>query len=212
MITGKMGAGKGFAAARFTHRYGATRWTRSELMKRLAHSFVDRTDLPDEILLRIFPDRQDRDQVREALLDYADNYQPEPGKPRLLYQQVTAICQDFQPLCFEEELEARIASTESDFNLIDDVRSLPAFEYFSDLGYRSLRIEASAEARTQRILARDGYLPATASLQHPSESALDQVDHHFVVVNNGDDLNSFYHQLDNVYQELANADIQLEKL
>lgn len=206
MITGKMGAGKGFAAARFTHRYGATRWRRSELMKRLAHSFVDHTDSPDQILERIFPDRQECHDVRQALLDYAANYQPEPGKPRLLYQQVTAICQQFDPLCFEEELESRIMATENDFNLIDDVRSPAAFNYFADLGYSSLRIEANEVVRKERILARDGYLPTEASFNHPSETDLDDFDHHFTVVNNGDDLNSFYHQLDAVYQELSNRE------
>jgi dephospho-CoA kinase len=203
MITGKMGSGKGFAAARFNHKYGANRWTRTELMKRLAHGFVDHSDMPDEILNRIFADPEHRNEVRNELLDYAAAYQPEPGKPRRLYQEVTAICQQFDPLCFEEELAQRIEASQAQFNLIDDVRSRAAFDYFADLGYRSLRIDCPEEVRKERIMARDGYLPAEEAFLHPSETELDQVTHDFSVVNSGADLNNFYSELDAVYEALG---------
>lgn len=213
LITGKMGSGKGFAAAYFVEHYGAQSWSRTEMMKLLAHAIVDRVGDPDEVLTRIFPDPEQREDVRRELLAYAETYVPEPGKPRRMYQDVTEICQNHDPLCFEVELDARIqeaaasASGESRFSLIDDVRSLAAFEYFTSIGYRSLRIEADEEVRRERMLARDGYLPSEETFEHLSETELDDVPHDFVVVNNGEDLDAFYAELRRVAEEVLGSGV-----
>lgn len=203
MITGKMGSGKGFAAQRLTHRHGASRWTRTELMKRLAHAIVDQTDNPDIILDRLFDDPELRSEVLTSLFEYGNSYDRESGKPRRLYQDITDICQRFDPLCFEIELDQRIATTDSEFILIDDVRSLPAFEYFTSQGYKSLRINATDQVRKSRMLERDGYLPPEGAFQHPSETALDNTPHNYRVDNNGENLIEFYAQLDRVYEEVS---------
>jgi len=203
LITGKMGSGKGFAAARIANRYGATRWTRTELMKRLAHGMVDHSEDPGQILELIFPDPETRSEVLDQLLVYVNHYDAEVGKPRRLYQDITQICQDHDPLCFEVELAKRIESTaKSNFSLIDDVRSRAAFEYFSGLGYRSLRINASEAVRRERMLRRDGYLPSRTSFEHSSEVELDQIEHEFVIDNNSERLDQFYAAIDDVCAEL----------
>lgn len=207
LVTGKMGSGKSFGAAYLEREHGASRWSRTELMKRLAHAIVDHIGEPDELLDRLFPDAGERADVRRALLDYALRYEPEPRKPRRLYQDVAQICQEHDPLCFERELEERIrAYGDGDFLLIDDVRSRPAFDYFTERGYRSLRLEAPWEVRRRRIMERDGYLPSPYSLEHRSETELDQVDHDFTITNDGDDPTAYYVQLDELVRRLRAAE------
>lgn len=215
LITGKMGSGKGFAAAYLAENFGAQRWSRTEMMKALAHAIVDGIGDPDEVLSEIFADPDQRDEVRLTLLDYAADYVPEPGKPRRMYQEVTEICQDEDPLCFEVELDRRIrdatagSTQERRFSLIDDVRSAAAFAYFTSQGYASLRIDAPEEVRRRRMLERDGYLPAEETFNHPSETELDDVPHDFVVVNDGTDLDAFYADLRAVAETILSGSRKL---
>lgn len=201
-----MGSGKSFAANYLEKEHHASRWSRTELMKRLAHAVADHIGSPDELLERIFPDPAQRAEVREELLSYVAHYEPEPGKPRRLYQDITQICQDHDPLCFERELDARIrACGEGEFSLIDDVRSKAAFDYFTERGYRSLRIEAPEEVRLARMLRRDGSLPPKETLEHPSETELDGVPHEFVIHNESSDVEDLYRALDEVLAEIRGA-------
>lgn len=206
IITGKMGSGKDFAAAYLEHKYGAQIWARTEMMKRLAHAMVDHTAAPDQILEAIFPEPGEREAVRRDLFHYAATYMPEIGKPRRLYQDVTEICQEHDPLCFERELAARIdrARDGSTFCLIDDVRSLAAYEFFVSQGFSSLRINASEELRKQRMLQRDGYLPDEETLVHPSETQLDGVQHTWTILNEGTE-EDLYEGLIQVMSELSAA-------
>lgn len=204
LITGRMGSGKSVAADYLADRHGAVRWSRTELMKRLAHAVADHIDSPDGILERIFPNPDQRAQVRDELLSYVTDYEPEPDKPRRLYQEVTAICQDHDPLCFERELDARIRDVSCDFSLIDDVRSPAAVDYFAARGYSTLRLEASEEVRKARMRARDGYLPSDAVLNHPSETELDAVEHELVIRNDDNGLDAFHRQLDELVAKLRN--------
>jgi dephospho-CoA kinase len=197
LITGRMGSGKSLAADYLVERHGAQRWSRTELMKRLAHAIADHVGDPEDVLRRIFPDPAQREEVRQALFSY--DYVEEPGKPRRLYQDITEIRQDFDPVCFEAELEQRIRAVgegPASFSLIDDVRKRSAFEYFTERGYRSLRIDAPEEIRRQRMLVRDGYLPDEETFQHSSEVELDEVDHEALIVNDSADLAAFYAELD----------------
>jgi len=206
LITGKMGSGKGYCADYISEKFNAQRWSRTELMKLLSHSVADQVGDPDAVLQRIFPDAGLRDEVRAELISYAAGYVSEPGKPRRLYQDVTEICQQHDPLCFERELADRIEKVgECDFFLIDDVRSAAAFDYFTARGYRSLRIEAPEEVRRSRMLARDGYLPSEETFNHPSEIELDTVEHDFTVDNDGADLDAFYAELDRIMLSLKAA-------
>lgn len=206
LITGKMGSGKSFAANYLEEEHGASRWSRTELMKRLAHAVADHIGSPDELLERIFPDPLQRAEVREDLLAYVCRYEPEPGKPRRLYQDITQICQNHDPLCFERELDSRIrAYGEGGFSLIDDVRSRAAFDYFTERGYHSLRIEASEETRLARMLSRDGSLPPKETLEHPSETELDDVEHEFTIRNETSDVADLYAALDRVLKEIRGA-------
>jgi len=212
-ITGKMGSGKDSAALWFESKYGAERWTRTDLMKRLAHSLIDHVDNPDQYLERLFPDPEERDAVREELLTYVQTYQPESGKARRLYQDVTEICQKYDPYCFERELDARISLVEDvNFSLVDDVRKLSAFEYFKEKGYMSLRIEANEKVRRQRMLERDGFLPGPEAFAHSSEVELDGVEHDFVVVNEEDDPTKLINQLQEVSSQIGLESIPKEEI
>lgn len=206
LITGKMGSGKSFAARYLENRHGANRWSRTELMKRLAHAIADHTLPPDPILESIFPDPMLRVQVEEELFHYAATYMPETGKPRRLYQDITEICQEHDPLCFERELMERINSVpDQDFCLIDDVRKSSAFFYFTERGFSSLRIDADEDKRRERMLVRDGYLPSEETFQHSSEIDLDHVPHDFYIENNGPDTEEFFKQLDAVVRTLRSS-------
>lgn len=205
LITGKMGSGKSYAADYLVDEHGAMRWSRTELMKRLSHSIADHIGDPDEILERIFPNEEERSAVRDDLFAY--HYQIEDGKPRRLYQDITEICQEHNPLCFEQELETRIRAVGScDFSLIDDVRKLSAFEFFVDRGYATLRIDASEKVRRERMLSRDGYLPTEETFAHVSEVDLDGIEHDFTIRNDSQDLISFYSQLDRIVAQLRSSD------
>lgn len=206
IITGKMGSGKDFAAAYLEHKYGAQIWARTEMMKRLAHGIVDHTSDPDQILGAVFPEPAERESVRRDLFQYAATYMGELGKPRRLYQDVTEICQEHDPLCFERELATRIdsASDAEGFCLIDDVRSLAAYEYFVSHGFASLRINASEELRKDRMLQRDGYVPEEDTLVHPSETQLDGVEHTWTILNEGTE-EDLYEALDDVMRQLESA-------
>lgn len=203
-ITGKMGSGKDSAALWFETKYGAERWTRTDLMKRLAHSLIDHVDSPDQYLERLFSDPDELSSVRDELLGYIKTYKPESGKARRLYQDVTEICQKYDPYCFERELDERISMVgEGGFSLVDDVRKLSAFEYFKNKGYLSLRIEASEPIRRQRMLNRDGFLPDPETFRHSSETELDQVEHDFVVLNEKDDPTELIEQLQEVVVKMG---------
>lgn len=194
-LTGKMGSGKDAATDWFEDNYDVKRWTRTDLMKRLAHSLTDHIDSPDKFLIRLFSDEEERDSLREELIAYSLHYIPEEGKQRRLYQDITEICQKYDPYCFERELDARINLVDSNFSLIDDVRKLSAFEYFTDRGYKSLCVEATEEVRRARMLKRDGLLPSEETFQHSSETELDNVKHDFVVENNTDNPEDLYEKI-----------------
>lgn len=212
-ITGKMGSGKDSAALWFETKYGAERWTRTDLMKRLAHSLIDHVDSPDQYLERLFSDPEELDLVRDELLEYTKTYQPESGKARRLYQDVTEICQKYDPYCFERELDERISLVgENGFSLVDDVRKLSAFEYFKEKGYLSLRIEADEKIRRQRMLERDGFLPGPETFRHPSETELDEIEHDFVVLNESDDPTGLIAQLQEVVTKMGLEPIPEEEI
>lgn len=196
-LTGEMGSGKGFISDYLALEHGAVRWSRTELMKRLAHAIVDHLGDADAILAKLFYAEDDREEVRSDLLAYASSYVAEPGKPRRLYQDITQICQDHDPLCFERELAQRIdAVGVCDFSLVDDVRSLDAFEYFAERGYVTVRVHADEAVRRRRIHERDGYTPSQATFEHISETALRDIPHDYVLDNSKDDPSEIYQILD----------------
>lgn len=206
MITGKMGSGKSSASTYLEQHYGATRWTRSESMKLLAHALADQVGDPEALLASLLPDVAQRDEVRGKLLAYIAGYAPESGKPRRLYQDVAQIVMDTVPLAFERELHERMTIAErggTRFSLIDDVRSAEAFTFFSEHGYSSLRIDASERVRRTRMLARDGALPREAAFAHPSEVALDAHSHDHALINDGDDASVLTDALDGVMGQLG---------
>lgn len=203
LMTGRMGSGKSHGADYLVSQYGAMRWSRTELMKRLAHAIADHIGDPDEILERIFLNVEERAHVRDDLLAYASQYEAEQGKPRRLYQDITQICMDHDPLCFERELDERIRAVGNcDFSLIDDVRSLSAFEFFTERGYSTLRIETREDIRRKRMLDRDGYLPGEETFNHPSETELDGIPHDFTIHNDSSDVLVFLSELDRVMRGL----------
>jgi dephospho-CoA kinase len=197
LLTGPMGSGKGFVALYMHSVYGATRWTRTELMKRLAHAVKDSIGDPDAILNALFKNAAQRDEVRDELLEYVLHYEPEFGKARRLYQDITQICQDHDPLCFERELADRIKLVgDVPFSLVDDVRSRESFEFFKGDGFVTVRVQAPEALRRARMHARDGFLPDEATFRHISETALDDVEHDYVIVNDSDDVRKLYSDVD----------------
>jgi hypothetical protein len=204
LMTGAMGAGKSVGADFYVEHRGASRWSRTELMKRLAHALADGVGDPDAILVRIFDDGDDRAEVGHDLLAYIETYEPEFGKPRRLYQDITQICQDRDPLCFEREMAQRIAEAgDAQFCLIDDVRSAASFEFFTGLGYRSIRIDAAEHVRRRRMKERDGYLPSEETFRHPSEIELNDITHDYRIDNNEDDPARLYRRLDDILVEIS---------
>lgn len=204
LLTGAMGSGKSFGSAYMAREHAAVRWSRTELMKKLAHAIADRIGDADSLLERVFPDADEREAVREALIQYVTHeYREEPGKPRRLYQDITQICQDQDPLCFERELAERIDRVgEVELSLIDDVRSPEAFEFFAERGYVTVRIDADEKIRRERMLARDGYLPSEETFRHPSETALQETPHQYHLDNSTDDPAHLYRVLDELIAEL----------
>jgi len=197
LLTGSMGSGKSFISSYLTRKHGAMRWSRTELMKRLAHAIADHIGDADDILAKLFAAEDERAQVLAELLAYMDTYAPEPGKPRRLYQDITQICQDHDPLCFERELAQRIESVGvAGFSLIDDVRSRDAFDFFAAHRYITVRVEADEKVRRQRMLDRDGYLPSEATFAHPSETELAGAAHDYCINNDGDDADELYARVD----------------
>jgi hypothetical protein len=184
MISGRTGSGMSAIAAQLGERYGAACWSRSELMKRIAHALVDGVGDLEELLSRIVPAADQRAGLREDLLSFAVHYEPEQGAPVQLYQDVVDLCQARNHLCFEHELERRIKQAgKHPFVVIDDVKGEVggAFAYLSGRGYASLRVEAPEEARRRRLLARDGHLPRSERLAHVVETGLDDAAHDFLL-------------------------------
>jgi hypothetical protein len=197
-----MGSGKDESAAYLTKYWGARRWPRSDLMKQLSHAAVGNGDL-EESLQAIFPESEERALARREILEYVASYDAEQGKARALYQDIIEICLGYDPLCFDIELAERINSTDKNaFHVIEGIRSLAGFEFFVAQGYKSLRIEAPLVVREQRMKARDGFLPAKETYQHPSEIELDNVVHDFTIDNSGDDPKLMYPELDQIVKAL----------
>lgn len=213
-MIGRMGTGKSTAADYLVDHHGAVRFTRSEMMKALAHALVDHAGSVEELLAQLLPgDAPARAELLDQLLRYAATYEPEPGKPRALYQDVTEIVKGFDPLVFERELLQRMERVEQGwrsshpgqplFLLVDDVRSRDAFDFFHELGFRSLRIDASEAVRRQRMLRRDGYLPSRDTFAHASETDLDATECDFTIVNDTSALRALQQGLDRVVAELG---------
>jgi hypothetical protein len=203
MVCGKMGTGKSTAADYLVQCHGARRWSRSTLMKQLAHAVAFGEPI-DDLLEIVLPADRLRARVAAELVVYSDDYEPEPGKPRRLYQDVAEIVMSHDPLAFERELVARIDADADgeECILIDDVRSRPAFDWYVSQNFRSVRIIASDAVRRQRMLARDGYIPDVATFEHPSETELDVVQVDFEVVNESDTPGALFSSLDAVVMAL----------
>jgi dephospho-CoA kinase len=205
-LTGEMGSGKGFISDYLASKHGAVRWSRTELMKRLAHAVVDHLGDADAILAKLFFAEDEREEVRQDLLVYANRYEREPGKPRRLYQDITQICQEHDPFCFERELAQRIDSVGvCAFSLVDDVRSIEALEFFQARGYVSVRIYAEERVRRQRMLERDGYVPSKETFSHISETALREIPHDYVLDNSADDPTAIYAEVDALVASLRES-------
>lgn len=206
MMTGKMGSGKSSASEYLREAHGATCWSRTETMKALAHALAFQSGDVDEILGSLLSDPDSLERARRNLLAYAAVYEPEPGKPRRLYQDVVQILLDEDPLCFERELLARMeeaeAGSRTEFSLVDDVRNREALRFFAERGYRSLRIDADDAICRRRMLDRDGYLPDESAFAHPSERELDAEPHEFRIVNDSDDWVALHEALDVVVAQI----------
>lgn len=213
MTIGRLRVGKTTAARHYEQR-GALRWHRAELMKRLAHKLIDSNGDVDEILERLFPTDEDtRDEIRHELLVYAASFSYADGpKQHQLYQDVAQIVMEHDSLAFERELLSRMEQAErsrkavkgvepAKMILLDDVRSLEAFEFWKSHGFKSLRIVASNDVRNKRIEQLDGALPPEV-LHHPSEHALSDVQCDATIKNNGS-LEDFQRELDRTADELS---------
>lgn len=207
MIIGKMGTGKSTVVDYLVEQHQAMRFTRSNLMKRVCYSLVDGIGSLDDYLDRLYPEDTDiQDELREKLFQYIANYEPEPGKPRRLFQEVTDIVMEANPLVYDLELSHRINQMKpliaQPFYLIDDVRSLEAYNFYHEQGYKTLRVQAALDIRRLRMLRRDGHLPSPETFNHPSEIELDQVKHDFLLENNDNNTENIYASIDKLIKNL----------
>lgn len=205
LIMGKSHTGKTTASNFLTQEYGATAWTTAERIKQIAHALLGQTGNLGELLATVLADEGDLAEATYQLLRYAENYEPEPGKPRRLYQDVGQIIRDLSPrtrFCWEEELYSRIMASNARFIVVDG-RAKETHHFFcGQLGFASLRLEAPLEVRKQRMLARDGHAADPATFHHQSETDVDELAFDYVINNASDDHEALYAQLRSLMDEL----------
>lgn len=209
VLMGKMASGKTYASNYLVQEHGATAWTVAERIKQVAHALVDQSGNLGNLLDVIIPDEGQRGEATYRLLQFADYYELEPGKPRRLYQEVGQILRDLAPstqLCWEEDLERRIKSSPSLFTVID-VRSKEGYKFFCvDRSYTSVRIDAPLEIRKQRLLERDQHAVLDESVfHHQSETDVDELEFDFVISNAENNPQNFIQELEEVIKSMADT-------
>jgi hypothetical protein len=202
-----MGAGKTTAQDHLVRVYGAQPWTTSGRIKQISHALIDQTGSLDDLLSVVILDHELRAQAAWDLMSYAGSYEPEPGKPRKLYQDVGEILRDLSPvtrLCWEEDLQRCIISSPASFPVVD-IRSKESYAFFAgEHHYRTLRIDAPLEVRKARMLARDKHAVLDeAVFNHQSETDVDDLQFDFVIDNSSDDPTTLYEALDQVVAQIA---------
>lgn len=188
LVTAKLGAGKEIVCSDLVYRYGGQLWARAELMRQIAYGLIGRAGNLDDGLRRVFPDDDLRDEVRKELLHYVATYEPEPGKPFRLLQEVVELCQRHDPLCFDLELEQRMRAAGGSFAVVKGIRSRESFEHFRSEGAASVRVVASNQARRERLRRKHGELDFDELFEHESETILDDLPHDFIIHNESDDI------------------------
>jgi dephospho-CoA kinase len=213
MLVGKMGAGKTEAARYLGERWGAVTFHRARLMHAICHALVDGADDLDLLLERLFPgDSSTVDDLRSKLVTHVIGYVPDERRQRQLYQDVVKIVQDYNPLAFEIELESRMQVARSHVGegkmlVIEDMYTLPAFEYFAARGFQSIRITAPLSLARERIKQRDGFLPIEGTFDHETEADLDRMPCAVTIVNDGS-LQALGRKIDQALIELGAAHAQ----
>lgn len=210
VLVGGMGTGKTESARHLAERWGAICFERTRLMHAICHALVDGAGDLDHLLARLFPaDDEAVEELRTQLLKYVLGYVPDERRQRQLYQQVVHIIQERDPLAFEVELETRVHMAQSQAGqskllVIEDLYTLPAFEFFTARGFRSIKLTAPLSLAKKRIEARDGFLPAEGTFDHETETDLALMPCDVTIVNDGT-LTALHEKIDQALLQLGQA-------
>jgi dephospho-CoA kinase len=211
MLYGSIGTGKSEASNYLADRYGAIVFQRTRLMRSICHALVDGADDLDELLRSLFPeDEQAVADLRSDLVYFVRAYVPDASRQRQLYQHVVDIVQQRDPVAFEVELMGRIDLARQRAGadrmiVVEDIYTLPAYEFFAARGFRGARITAPASLARKRVLARDGFLPVEGTFDHETERDLEQMPFAMSLANDGT-IDHLRRQLDTLVQVAGAAD------
>jgi dephospho-CoA kinase len=198
IMVGQMATGKTSLSDYLQENYHATAWTVAEMIKRISHALVDHNGDLEKYLETTFPQEEEQRRALKQLLAFANRYKREAGKPRQLYQEVGEIGREINRHCWEEELMQRVASSPSDFILVDDVRSKEGFNFFTSRGFKSVKLVADLNVRKKRLLQRDGVLPNDSVFIHVSETEMETFPTDYHIHNESDDLSEPIHELNKI--------------
>lgn len=213
MVFGGIGTGKTELAQHLADRHGAIVFQRTRLMRSICHALVDGAEDLDELLRSLFPDdEQAVADLRADLVYFVRSYVPDASRQRQLYQHVVDIVQQCDPLAFEVELLGRIELARQRAGaermiVIEDIYTMPAYEFFAARGFVPVRVTAPLSLARRRVMARDGFLPVEGTFDHDTELDLDQMVPAATIVNDGT-LDRLRHEGDAVIQKLEVANGQ----
>ncbi len=213
MLVGRIGTGCTEGAQHLADRWGAICFQRTRLMHAICHALVDGAGDLDFLLQRLFPDDENTvAKLRSQLLKYVLEYVPDERRQRQLYQQVVQIVQKHDPLAFETELEARLELAGQQVSgdkilVIDELYTLPAFEYFVARGFIPIKFVSPKSLARKRIEERDGFLPTEGTFDHETESDIDLMPCD-VTINNDGTITQLRTKIDQALLTLGAARVQ----
>jgi dephospho-CoA kinase len=197
-FSGKMGAGKttlrnqleqegfcGFALAdpikwlAEVQLMSVSQWD-SELNSRLTQLF------PTDSVLR----KTMKPMLKKAFITYP----PQEGKNRRLLQHIgTDIGRKLNPVIWVNALTNMVKNLGD--VVVDDVRFNNEVDGLHRAGFCIIRLNVSRETQEERLIQRDGALPALESFDHISETELDQCSQFDWVINADRPLEDVLHEL-----------------
>lgn len=124
------------------------------------------------------------------------------GKPRHHYQLIGQTFRQLDPDVWINALDTDLffRSTKNDNVVITDVRQQNEVEYLKSKGFVILKIETDEPIRLQRI-ANEGDRFDPKTLQHETETAVDNLPYDYLIKNNGTPV-SFLYKIEGLVERL----------